>query len=397
MHPMDVLVASHLYPSALSEISGNFVHNQIRFLTELCEPHVVAPIPWFPFPGFGRWSQHRLLPELQTMDGIQVRRPTYVTLPRRIWLGIAWPSYLRALESAKDSAMASGAAAVPDVIHAHVAYPDGRACIEYGKRIGRPVVITVHGHDLKDLAVHRESWRTWVREALLGADAVIAVSGELANRARDLGVAEDRLSQIPNGVDCELFRPRTRKPGEGGWRFIYSGRYDPAKGLNELLQAMAGLRAQGRDVHLDLVGGGATDLSNEFPAQAAKLGIADRVRFVSEVAWREMPARFAAADVFVLPSYSEGLPLSLLEAFACGLPVVTTRCGGPEEVVDASVGMLVESRDAAGLQTALAATIDQYDNYDRQHIRQYAENHFDYRAVAREIYAVYQRVHEGTS
>lgn len=386
---MDVLVASHLYPSSLSRISGSFVHNQTRFLSELCQPRVVAPVPWFPLPGFGRWSRYRGLPAQETMDGIDVRRPAYLTFPRRLWLGRAWPSYLRALEAA--------AGAVPDVIHAHVAYPDGLACIEYGRRVGRPVVVTVHGHDLKDLAVNRSTWRTWVRDALIGADRVIAVSEDLADRARDLGVAEERLRQIPNGVDCELFRPATRTPGEGGWRLIYCGRYDPAKGIDELLQALKGLRAEGRDVHLDLVGGGATALKNDFPERAAQLGVGDRVRFIDEVPWRQMPALFGAADIFVLPSHSEGLPLSLLEAFACGLPVVTTRCGGPEEVVDASMGRLAEPRDVPGLQAALAATIDDYGSYDRGHIRRVAERRFDYRAVARRIHSVYEEACVGRS
>lgn len=381
---MDVLVASHLYPSALSRISGSFVHNQTRFLTEFCSPRVVAPRPWFPLPGCGRWSRYRDLPAREEMDGLDVQRPSYMTLPRRVLLGRAWGSYLRALESV--------AGAVPDVIHAHVGYPDGRACVEYGRRTGRPVVVTVHGHDLKDLAVKRDSWRELVRDGLVGADAVIAVSGELAQRARDLGVPEARLAQIPNGVDCDLFKPGTRTPGEGGWRFIYSGRYDPAKGLEELLLAMAGLRAEGRDVHLDLVGGGATDLAQHYPARAAQLGIADRVRFIHEVPWQQMPVMLAAADVFVLPSYSEGLPLSLLEAFACGLPVVTTRCGGPEEVVDPTVGRLLEPRDAAGLQAVMAETLDSYAGFDRGHIRRYAEERFDYRTVAGRIYEIYRRV-----
>ncbi len=160
---------------------------------------------------------------------------------------------------------------------------------------------------------------------------------------------------------------------------------------------MAGLRAEGRDVYLDLVGGGATDLSNHFPARAGQLGVSDRVRFIDEVDWKQMPALFRAADIFVLPSYSEGLPLSLLEAFACGLPVVTTRCGGPEEVVDPSVGRLVEPRDVPGLQAALAATLDDYGSYDRNHIRRYAEQQFDYRAVAGRIHQVYEAVCTGGS
>lgn len=387
---MDVLVASHLYPSSLSQMSGSFVHNQNRFLAAHCHPRVVAPVPWFPLPGCGRWSAYRSLPRREVMDGIEVRRPPYVTYPRRIRLHRVWRSYLRAL--------AGAAGTVPDLIHAHVAYPDGLAAVTYGRSVSRPVVITVHGHDLKDLAARRPRWRQQVGEALRGAAAVIAVSGELGQRARELGVPEERLVQVPNGVDCEVFGPGARRPGDGGWRLIYTGRYDPAKGLDELLQAMAGLRAEGRDVHLDLVGGStATDLGVDFRARARDLGIADRVRFVDEVPWAELPERLAAADLFVLPSHSEGLPLSLLEALACGLPVVSTRCGGPEEVVDQAVGRLVEPRDVAGLQSALAAVLDGYSRYDRDHIRRYAEDSFDYRRVAARIHGVYERVLSGAS
>ena len=99
-------------------------------------------------------------------------------------------------------------------------------------------------------------------------------------------------------------------------------------------RSLSGLRAEGRDVWLDLIGGSqATNLA-DFHREAERLGVTDRVRFVDEVPNSELPGRLAEADLFVLPSYSEGLPVSPLEALACGLPLVTTRCGGPEEVVD---------------------------------------------------------------
>lgn len=320
------------------------------------------------------------------MYGIQISRPSYVTLPRRLLFGTAWTSYLKALESHMGP--------VPDVIHAHVAYPDGRAAVELGARIGRPVVVTVHGHDLKDLAAGKPAWRGWVRQALTRADAVIAVSGELAGLARELGVTDAQLAQIPNGVDCTQFQPSTdRVPGEGGWRLIYVGRYDPAKGLGELLQAMAGVRAAGHDVKLDLVGGGSSALTQDYPDQARALGLTEHVRFVDEVSHDQLPSLLAEADLFVLPSHSEGLPLSLLEALATGLPVVTTRCGGPEEVMDDSLGRLAEPRDVAGLQQALTEVLDGYHDFDRRHIRQVAETRYDYRAIAQSIWQVYERVH----
>ncbi|MCC7264502.1 MAG: glycosyltransferase, partial [Candidatus Latescibacteria bacterium] len=143
---MNLLVASHLYPSSLSRTAGSFVHNQTRFLADLAEVRVVSPTPWFfPLPGFGRWSAYAALPRREQVDGVELARPAYLTFPRRVFFSQVWRSYRRALERAGRGRP------LPDLIHAHCAYPDGLAAVEYGRQLGRPVVITVHGHDLKDL------------------------------------------------------------------------------------------------------------------------------------------------------------------------------------------------------------------------------------------------------
>jgi teichuronic acid biosynthesis glycosyltransferase TuaC len=381
-----LLVASHLYPSPISRTAGSFVHNQVRFLLPHCQPRVVAPVPWFPLPGFGRWSAYRELPRQEAMEGVQVWRPRYLTLPRRLFLAGVWRWYLRALERA--------AGAPPDLIHAHCAYPDGRAAVEYGRRVGRPVVITVHGHDIKDLPGAHPRWRILIVEALERAAMVIAVSRDLAARVRQLGIAPERIRVIPNGVDCQLFTgDLARRGGEGGWRLLYVGRFDPAKGIGVLLEALARLRQHRRDISLKLVGGNAaTGTAAPFAAQVKRLGLEGCVEFADEVPWSELPAHLRAADLFVLPSFSEGLPLVLLEALACGLPIVATRCGGPEEVVDEGVGRLVEVRDVAGLEAGIAAVLDNYPRYDRRAIRRCAEERYDYQRVADRISQAYAEV-----
>lgn len=391
---MRVLIASHLYPSLLSATGGSFVHNQARFLAPLCDLEIVSPTPWFPLPGLGRWSAYRSLPDVETRDEVTVVRPRYVTLPRRILLHRAWRSYVKALQRA-----ASGR---HDVIHAHCAYPDGLAAVDFGRRTSTPVVTTVHGHDLKDLARDRR-WRPLVQEALTASDAVIAVSEELEGLAAGLGVAAERLHRVPNGVDCELFRPGAgaadlRRAGEGGWKLIYVGRFDPAKGLGVLLDAMALLRAEDRQVTLELIGSNpSSGTGGEFVEQAQRLGISDRVHFRGEVPWAQLPAIYAAADIFVLPSFSEGLPLVLLEAMACGLPVVSTRCGGPEEVVSAAVGRLAQVGSVEDLAAGLQAVIDGYADYDRSAIRRLAEARYDYRNVAAAIHRIYQSLASAAS
>jgi len=382
---VDVLIASHLYPSLLSQTAGSFVHNQVRFLSRLCHLTCVSPTPWFPVPGLGRWSAHRRVPKREVMNGLEVLRPRYLTLPRRVLFSQVWRSYRRALERVSVAA---------DVIHAHCAYPDGLAAVRHGRAIGKPVVITVHGHDIKDLAASASPWRELVAGALEDAAAVIAVSGELGGLVRELGVPEAKLRLIPNGVDCEMFRPGgERQSGEGGWRLLYVGRFDAAKGIGVLLEAAARLRRSGRDVRVTCVGGNATTGTGQpFRDQARDLGLEQLVDFVDEVPWGELPGYMQQADVFVLPSFSEGLPLVLLEAMACGLPVVSTRCGGPQEVVEDAIGELVAVGDAADLERGIGAVLDGYGTYDRAAIRDCARQRYAYPRVAERIRAVYDEV-----
>ena len=383
---MNVLVLSHLYPNVISKLSGSFVHNQARFLKEHCQLEVVAPVPWFPLPGFGLWSTYRHVPRREVVDGIEVRHPRRLAVPRRIFFTQQWRFHLKALLNAVEG--------VPDIVHAHCAYPDGRAAIEYGSQTGRPVVITVHGSDVKILPKLKSQWRQQIVEALTQAAAVIVVSQELCREVVQLGVPADKVRYIPNGVDCRLFAaPGSHQPDKEGWRLLYVGRFVEAKGLRVLLAALAKVRGQGRDVSLTLIGGHpATGTADPFLPQVKDLNLSAHVSFEDAVPWEELPSYMAAADLFVLPSFSEGLTTSLVEAMACGLPVVATRCGGPEEVVNEEVGRLVAVGDAEDLAAGILAVLDEYDRYDRAAIRRQAEERYDYRRVAARICELYEEV-----
>ena len=149
------------------------------------------------------------------------------------------------------------------------------------------------------------------------------------------------------------------------------------------------------DVSLDLIGGHpATGTAEPFLPQVHSLGLSDCVAFKDAVPWEELPHRMAAADLFVLPSYSEGLTTSIVEAMASGLPVVVTRCGGPEEMVDDSIGRLVKVGDAEDLATGILKVIDGYEGYDREGIQRKAGERYDYRRVSEGIHALYQKVLE---
>ena len=388
---MKVLVTSRLYPSAAYPSRGTFVHAQARFLSTHCQLEIVSPTPFsLPVPGFGRWTAYGRVGRTERLDGLDIRYPRYMSLPRRLLFSRAWRFYLAALQRATRSR--------PDLIHAHLAYPDGLAAVEYSRQTGGcPVVISVHGHDVRELPEANPRWRALIVRALEQAAAVIVSSRDVRERVCALGVEEERIHSIPQGVDCQQFKlENVRPPGEGGWRLLYVGRYDPRKGLGVLLQAMSLVRQRRADVRLQLVGGSAASgTAADYRRQVEALQLADCVEFVPEQPHDQIAKFMAAADLFVLPSFYDSFGIVLIEAMACGLPVVATRCGGPEDIVDPAVGRLVAIDDAADLAAGILAVIDGYEGYDRQAIRRQAEEHYDYRQVAARIYALYGKVLAG--
>ena len=388
---MNVLITSRLYPGSSCPSRGTFVHEQARFLTRHCQIEVVSPTPYsLPVPGFGRWTAYARLGRSEIRNGIEIRYPRYLSLPRRLLFSHAWRFYLAVLRRAVRTP--------PDLVHAHLAYPDGLAAVEYGRQLGCPVVISVHGHDVREIPQANPRWCALVTRALSQAEAVIASSREIHERVRALGVEDDRIHAIPQGVDCRLFRVgRPRAGGEEGWRLLYVGRLDPRKGMRVLFDALHLLRQHGKDVRLKLVGGSPlSGTAAPYGRQIAALDLADCVEFIDEQPHEEIPRFMAEADLFVLPSYYDSFAIVVAEAMACGLPVVATRCGGPEDLVEEHSGRLVAVGDAEELAAGILSVIEKYGLYDRDAIRREAVVRWDYRQVAARIYALYQKVLGGS-
>src|SRR5262249_26779102 len=162
-----------------------------------------------------------------------------------------------------------------------------------------------------------------------GAAAVVAKCDGEADMIRAVDRRVD-VSLIANGVDCTAFQAASI-PDHGPLRLICVARLIERKGQQHLIEAVRRLLAEGVAVRLELVGTG--DAQSALQAQASAAGIAEQVQFSGYVPREAIAARYAAAHVFVLPSYNEGMSVATLEALAAGLPVVVTRTGGTVELV----------------------------------------------------------------
>lgn len=177
-----------------------------------------------------------------------------------------------------------------------------------------------------------------VRAIWRGAETVVAkCEGEAAMiRAVD---GRPPITLVPNGVDLESFAPGPPIPDEGPLRLLCVARLIERKGQRHLIVAVQQLVEKGIEVTLDLVGTG--DARAAYEAQVQALGLEGRVRFLGYVRREEIARHYAAAHVFVLASFNEGMSVATLEAMASGLPVVVTCTGGAAELVEEGVNGLV--------------------------------------------------------
>jgi glycosyltransferase involved in cell wall biosynthesis len=236
-------------------------------------------------------------------------------------------------------------------------FPDAVATAAIGLLSRTPVVAKVHGSDVNVFTQHKVH-RLQIVWALNRARSVVAVSKALAARLAEIGVNPERTTVLYNGVDQQKFQPMDAQaaraklgvaPGEEA--VLYIGNILVTKGCNELMEAFAALTTKRPAATLIYIGDG--PLKKPLMARAAELGLADRVRFPGRVPHAELAPWFAAASVFCLPSYAEGVPNVVLEAMACGTPVVATDVGGIGEILPPFAGVLVPARNAEALARGL--------------------------------------------
>lgn len=251
-----------------------------------------------------------------------------------------------------------------DVVHAHQYTPFFYSSIAARRSGTRPrVVFTEHGRHYPDIV----SWkRRWTNRLVLDrlADEVTAVCEFSANALANVdGFARDRIRIIPNGIDLHRYEAvadrtalRRRLGLDPDRRYIsIVARFHPVKDHSTLLKAFALVARVVPDADLLLVGDG--PLRPDIEHTIETLGLGGRVRLVGVQS--NVPEWLLASDVFVLSSVSEAASITLLEAMACGLPVVVTDVGGnPELVRRGEDGLLVPRGDPTAMSTALLTLLD---------------------------------------
>lgn len=319
---------------------------------------VVAPVPWHHFSK---------LPFRETIDGFDVYHPRYFMMPRigRTLYGVFF--FLSVFKDVEqiDEQFRSNA------ILATWAYPDGFGSALVNRVLKKPLVIKVHGSDV-NLSSKYLLRRKMISYAFKKAEKIIAVSNALKEKIISLGIPGEKIEVIPNGIDIELFKPMDKAECRKKLSLpldkkivLFVGNLEKVKGVDILVEAMKGLP---EDACLVIVGEGS--LTQDTKTQRHKdTRLKDRITFAGAKPHSEIPIWMNAADVFCLPSRNEGCPNVILEALACGVPIVASKVGGILELIKGEeYGILVPPQDSSALQEGIKRCLEL--RWDRNKLRE---------------------------
>ena len=342
---MKVLILTNLFPTPWDPLRGAFNRQQFERLGQLHDVDVITAVDFR--EKFGERRGEVIADHLHTDHFVFVFPPGIGrSLHAVCWLLSLWWQRGRQIRKARY-----------DCILVSWAYPDAAAAGWLARRLGIPYVVKVHGSDL-NVQANRMLRRPQIRSALTGASGVIAVSRALATKAIALGTHPSNVHVLYNGVDTSIFSPESRSESRATLGFstyspllLFVGNLKASKGCLDLLEAFPALLATHPLARLVYVGTGAARAA--LLARAEALGCLDRVEIAGAVAHAELGDWFRAADLLCLPSHNEGVPNVVLEAMACGTPVVASHVGGIPEIVPEYAGILVPPHQQKALSTAL--------------------------------------------
>lgn len=283
-----------------------------------------------------------------------------------------------------------------ELIHAHFALPVGFAAVIATRLLELPVVITEHAGPLKDLRRSRSA-RWAMGFAMRHATRVIAVSAHLKREVQEEFGNDLSVQVIPNMYDHATFYPNSSEGDQTGpSEILFVGRGgDRRKGNDLMIEAFAkAIKRSPSAVRLVLVGLG---LEAEMKPLAAQLGVLSHCRFEGALESQCLAALMRRCRFLVSASRYETFGLVLVEAMACGKPVIATMCGGPEELVTSETGMLVPAEDRDELSNAIVQMAANWQRYNPQTIANYAYERFRSDIVAAQIERLYADLARPTS
>jgi hypothetical protein len=345
-----VLAISHLYPSAFDKMSGIFIEEQAKNLIQQnCEIIVIAPTPITPILiryFKKKWVDYSKIP-FKTISGkIEIYHPRYLEFPKNLSFASSGERVYLGIRKLVDKIYRNFKF---NLVHAHSILPDGYAGVKIAQKYKKPLIVGVYGSDLL-ISPYRNK-KTFINTlgTLKKASMITTVSQHLKdNCIEKFGIPEKKIRAICVGYDPNKFYFSENQPRqkEENIRILFAANVLKTKGIFDLLEAMVIIRKQNPELFkkISWIFVGYGDDMGKFKKQIKKYNLEKNVKIVGRVPHQQIRQYMDNTDFIILPSWSEGTPVVLVEATACGLPVIATGVGGIPEIINQNSGILVKPR-----------------------------------------------------
>jgi teichuronic acid biosynthesis glycosyltransferase TuaC len=373
---MRILVITSVFPNSKQPNLGVFVRERMFRVAKHCELKVIAPVPWFPFINRIKKDYRPKVPYIEVQDGVEVYHPRFFNIPRFFKFMDGFFFFLTSIFTVWEVRRSFNF----DIIDSHFAYPDGFGSVLFGRVFRRPITLTIRG-TIRKLTEY-SLIRAQIKYALKSAAKVFTVSNDLKKAVAEFGIPEEKVVVIPNGVDIEKFRPmeKIKARKELGLpidkKIIISvGGLVERKGFHRVISVIPEIKKRLPDVIYMVVGGPSVEGNYEpvLRQMVKELGLEKDVLFAGPQPHEKLHRWLSASDIFCLATSNEGWANVFLEAMACGLPVVTTRVGGNEEVVvSEDYGLLFNIGDKQAMIDTILKALRK--NWNREIIVRYAKS-----------------------
>lgn len=276
----------------------------------------------------------------------------------------------------------------PDIIHAHSVLWGGWAAAKISKQYNIPLIITEHSSAFVRGLI-KEYQKPFIREAFDQAKKVIVVGPSLEKELAKY-TEKEKIILIPNIVNTSLFNPNDNIQKSNKFRFFSLAFLTYNKGFDLSLKAFA--KAFKGNEEVELVIGGDGEERKNLENLAVDLGIKKQVTFLGELSREQAVMEMQRCDVFVLASRFETFGVVFIEALACGKPIIATKCGGPEMIIDENNGILVDVNNIRELGRAMGFMKKNYNKYQQNKIIEDCRRKYSRDVITKQIVHIYNNL-----
>ena len=373
---MKVLLLTSFYPDEDNPYAGIFFKDQARALS--LQHYVIVASVSVDYNKF-RWRSGYYIKKNKVNNNLtEFIIKIYRHLPYINQLNYLYRAYKAIRKIVKTEKI--------DIVHAHFAYPAAYLASLLKKNLHTPYIVTEHSSDFNK-GLRTIFHKKLAIKGLQEANKVYASGDYLAKfLSINYGITTGILY---NGIDIKRFKLRRKRELSDPVRIGFLGTLNELrKGLHILLQALVKIDSFNYQLNV----GGEGENKVYFKQMAVDLGIADKCFFYGAILPEKMPDFMFQNDIFILPSLAESFGVVVIEAMASGLPVIATKCGGPEFIVTRETGIIVEKNNAIALMEAILQLYRNYHLYDPYIIRKYVDGKFSYETLLSNLTHAYNNV-----